>query len=199
MRRRIVLASSSRYRQEMLARLQIPFETDVPSVDEQALPGEAHCDTAQRLALRKAQASAARHPDALVIGADQVAELDGAPIGKPGTHAAAVRQLRAMRGRSVVFHSGMALLDAASGLHRVQCVPTEVRFRHYSDAAIEDYLLRERPYDCAGSAKIETLGICLVESVRSDNPTALVGLPLIVLTTLLAEFGVPLPAAAPAP
>lgn len=191
--RRIVLASSSRYRQQQLALLRLPFTTDTPGIDESALPGETPAATAQRLSLRKAQACAPRHPGALVIGADQVADLDGQPIGKPGSHAAARAQLRAMAGRTVHFHSGLALVDAATGQHRVGCVATAVQFRALSDAAIESYLLADQPYDCAGSARIESLGICLVEAVRSDDPTALVGLPLILLTSLLAAFGVSLP------
>ena len=195
--RSIVLASSSPYRRQLLERLELPFLTEVPDVDETAQPGEAHAQTALRLALVKARACAPRHPQALIIGADQVAELDGQPIGKPGSREAARGQLRAMCGRSVVFHSALALLDAASGRHSVQSVPTTVLFRPLSDQAIEDYLQREAAYDCAGSAKIEALGICLVQSVHSQDPTALIGLPLIALTTLLGEFGValPLPAA----
>jgi len=193
--RAIVLASSSRYRQQQLALLHLPFRTAAPGVDEAALPGEAPAATALRLALLKAQACAPRHPGALIIGADQVADLDGSAIGKPGSHAAATAQLRAMSGRRVHFHSGLALVDAATGRHRSACVTTEVQFRRLADAAIESYLLADQPYDCAGSARIESLGICLVEAVRSDDPTALVGLPLIMLTSLLADFGVSLPPA----
>jgi len=157
MLRTIVLASSSRYRQEQLARLRLPFGTAVPGVDEAPLAGETHASTAQRLALLKARACAPRHTDALIIGADQVAELDGAAIGKPGTHAAATAQLHAMAGRAVRFHSGLALLDARSGQAQSGCVTTEVRFRALTDAAIEAYLRADQPYDCAGSAKIESL------------------------------------------
>ncbi len=196
--RAIVLASSSRYRQQQLALLRLAFTTDTPGIDEGALPGEAPAATAQRLSLGKAQACAPRHPGALVIGADQVADLDGTPIGKPGNHAAATRQLRAMSGRTVHFHSGLAIVDASTGRHRIGCVPTAVQFRVLSDAAIESYLRADQPYDCAGSARIESLGICLVESVRSEDPTALVGLPLILLTTLLADFGAHLPPPSPA-
>jgi septum formation protein len=195
MPRAIVLASSSPYRQEQLARLRLPFSTAVPGVDETALAGEAHAATAQRLALLKARACAPRHPEALIIGADQVAELDGAAIGKPGGHAAAAAQLRSMSGRTVRFHSGLALLDARSGQAHSGCVPTDVRFRPLTDAVIEAYLRADQPYDCAGSAKIESLGICLVEAVHSDDPTALIGLPLILLTSLLAACGVLLPLA----
>lgn len=192
--RPIVLASSSRYRQQQLALLRLPFTVAVPAIDESALPGEAPSATAQRLALCKAQACAPHHPGALVIGADQVADLDGVAIGKPGNHAAATAQLRAMSGKTVRFHSGLALVDAARGWQRSACVVTDVHFRTLADAAIEAYLQADQPYDCAGSARIESLGICLVESVRSDDPTALVGLPLIMLTTLLAACGVAVPA-----
>jgi septum formation protein len=194
--RRIVLASSSRYRQEQLARLRLAFATESPGIDEAPLPGEAPRATAQRLALAKAQAVARQHADALVIGADQVAELDGRAIGKPGTHAAALEQLLAMRGRTVRFHSGIALLDSRSGNWLCDSVATEVRFRDLAPAALDAYLKAEEPYDCAGSARIESLGICLVEAVHSDDPTALVGLPLIALTSMLARMGVELPLAA---
>jgi septum formation protein len=193
MTRRIVLASSSRYRQEQLARLHLPFAVDVPAIDESPMPGEVPAATAGRLALAKARAVAARQPGAIVIGADQVAELDGRPIGKPGTHAAALAQLLAMRGRTVCFHSALALVDAADARDRSGCVPTSVRFRDLPAEALEAYLRIDQPYDCAGSAKIESLGICLVEAVHSEDPSALVGLPLIALTTLLAELGVALP------
>ena len=191
--RAIVLASSSRYRQQQLALLRLAFTTDTPGIDEGALPAESPAATAQRLSLLKARACATRHPGALLIGADQVADLHGTTIGKPGDHAAATRQLRAMSGRTVHFHSGLALVDAGTGEHRVGCTSTTVRFRALSDAAIESYLRADQPYDCAGSARIESLGICLVEAVHSEDPTALVGLPLILLTTLLADFGVHLP------
>jgi septum formation protein len=191
--RRIVLASSSRYRQEQLARLRLAFVAVVPDVDETALPGETQCATAERLALVKARAVAQQQTDALVIGADQVAELDGRSIGKPGTHEAALAQLLAMRGRSVHFHSGLAVVDSRDGRSLSACVPTEVRFRTLAVQALEAYLRADLPYDCAGSAKIESLGICLVEAVHSTDPSALVGLPLIALTTMLAQMGVALP------
>jgi septum formation protein len=193
MTRRIVLASSSRYRQEQLSRLGLPFVTDAPAIDESPRPGEAARATAERLSLAKAQAVAARHADAIVIGADQVAELDGRPVGKPGTHEAALAQLLAMQGRTVRFHSGVAVADSSDGRSESACVDTDVRFRRLDAGALEAYLRADRPYDCAGSAKIESLGICLVEAVHSDDPTALVGLPLIALTTLLARLGVALP------
>lgn len=194
MRRIIVLASSSRYRQELLARLRLPFATDIPDVDESAQPGESHAQTAERLSLLKARTVAQRHPDAIVIGSDQVAELDGAALGKPGTHERARAQLQAMSGRVVRFHSALALVDARDGRSRCACVLTEVRMRLLADEAIERYLRADTPYDCAGSARIESLGISIVESVRSDDPTALIGLPLIALTSLLREFGVDVPA-----
>jgi septum formation protein len=194
MTRRIVLASSSRYRQEQLARLRLSFEVEAPAVDERALAGEAPRTTAERLALAKARAVAARTGDALVIGADQVAELDGRAIGKPGTHALALEQLLAMRGRTVRFHSGLAVVDGRDGRAQGASVATDVRFRALPVEALEAYLHADQPYDCAGSAKIESLGICLVEAVHSDDPSALIGLPLIALTSMLADFGLALPA-----
>lgn len=193
MQRRIVLASSSRYRQELLERLRLPFLVEVPAVDETPLPAESHRQTTERLSLLKASAAAQRQPDAIVIGADQLAELDGTTIGKPATPAAAREQLLMMRGRTVRFHSGIAVFDSKGGQRIVDCVETDVTFRPLSEQTIETYLRLDQPYDCAGSAKIEGLGICLVESVRSDDPTALIGLPLIRLTSMLAALGVGLP------
>ncbi len=190
---RIVLASSSRYRQQLLARLQLDFDIEVPQVDEAPLGDEDPRDTSLRLSLLKARAAARQRPSALVIGADQVAELDGRAIGKPGSHSAAHAQLLAMSGRTVRFHSGIAVLDAPSGRHQCVCVDTDVCFRALSPGAIESYLRREPAYDCAGSAKIESLGICLVSAVHSEDPTAIIGLPLIALTTMLSGFGVELP------
>ena len=186
----IVLASTSPYRRGLLARLRLPFEVRAPAVDEAALPGEAARDTAPRLAQAKARAVAPDCPAALIIGCDQVAVLDGDSLGKPGTHANAVAQLKAMRGRSVLFHTALALLNARTGALQTAEVPTTVRFRQYGDAEIEHYLELERPYDCAGSAKIEGLGIVLVESVHSSDPTALIGLPLIQLAAMLRNEGV---------
>lgn len=188
--RPIVLASSSPYRRGLLARLRLPFEIRAPAVNEAALPGEAARDTALRLAQAKARAVAPGYPAALIIGCDQVAALDGVALGKPGTHANAVAQLRAMRGRSVLFHTALALLDAATGALQAAEVPTTVRFRHYDDSEIERYLAAERPYDCTGSAKIEGIGIVLVESVESADPSALIGLPLIALVEMLRNQGV---------
>jgi len=191
--RSIVLASSSRYRRELLARLHAPFVVDRPDVDEGALPGESPAAIAVRLAQIKAEAVAPRHPDALVIGSDQVADLDGMPIGKPGAFDAAVAQLQSMQGRLVVFHTAVALLDTRTGALAVDNVPTRVRFRTLPLETLEAYLRLETPFDCAGAAKIEAAGITLVESVESTDPTALIGLPLIRLTTLLGAWGVVIP------
>ena len=186
----LVLASTSKYRRELLTRLGLPFEVASPRVDETALPNEAPQDTARRLAEAKARAVAARFPQALVIGSDQVAVLDDIPLGKPGNHATALRQLRAMRGKEVVFHTALCLCNAASGQVQTRIVPFYVRFRDYSDAQIERYLQREQPYDCAGSARCEGLGIALIAEMRGDDPNALIGLPLIALTEMLAAQGV---------
>jgi septum formation protein len=182
---RIVLASTSRYRRELLERLRLPFEIAAPNVDEAPLAGEVPRATALRLAQAKARAVAMAFPDALIIGCDQVAALDGACVGKPGSHENAITQLRAMRGKDVVFHTALALLNAKSAAIQAVDVPTTVRFRRYSDHEIERYLELEQPYDCAGSAKIEGLGIVLVERVAGDDPSALIGLPLMQLTEML--------------
>jgi len=186
----IVLASTSSYRRDLLARLRLRFEVRAPTVDEAALPGEAARETALRLAQAKARAVAPDCPAALIIGSDQVAVLDGISLGKPGDHANAVAQLEAMRGRSVLFHTALALFNARTGALQTAEVPTTVRFRLYGDGEIERYLETERPYDCAGSARIEGLGIVLVESVHSTDPTALIGLPLIQLAAMLRNEGV---------
>jgi septum formation protein len=186
----IVLASTSSYRRDLLARLRLRFEVRAPAVDESPLPGEAARETALRLAQAKARAVAPDCPAALIIGCDQVAVLDGVSLGKPGNHASAVAQLKAMRGRSVLFHTALALFNARTGALQAAEVPTTVRFRQYGDAEIEHYLELERPYDCAGSAKIEGLGIVLVESVHSSDPTALIGLPLMQLAAMLRNEGV---------
>jgi 7-methyl-GTP pyrophosphatase len=186
----IVLASTSKHRRELLARLGLPFEVAPPHVDETALPNEAPQDTARRLAEAKAQAVAARYPQAIVIGSDQVAVLEGMPLGKPGNHATALRQLKAMRGKEVVFHTALCLCNAASSRAQTRIVPFYVRFRDYSDKQIERYLQREQPYDCAGSARCEGLGIALIAEMRGDDPNALIGLPLIALTEMLAAQGV---------
>jgi septum formation protein len=187
---RIVLASSSPYRRSLLERLRLPFEVRAPAVEESPLPDEAPQATALRLAQAKARAVARDCPAALIIGSDQVAQLDGAALGKPGTHANAVAQLRAMRGKSVLFHTALALLNARTGALQTSEVPTTVRFRQYDDAEIERYLAAERPYDCTGSARIEGIGIVLVESVTSTDPSALIGLPLIELAAMLRNEGV---------
>ncbi len=190
--RPLVLASTSAYRRELLERLQLPFDTLSPAVDETPLPGETPVDLAMRLAAAKARAGVLQRPGALVIGADQVATLAdgpdaGQPIGKPDTLAAAVAQLQSMRGRTVLFHSAMALDDGAR--QESVDVVTRVRFRQLSDTQIHHYLQAEAVLDTAGSAKVEGLGIALMDRIDSDDPTALIGLPLIALTRLLASFG----------
>jgi septum formation protein len=186
---RLVLASTSPYRRELLGRLRVPFTTLSPGVDESALPGERPADLALRLARAKAAAGATRHADAIVIGSDQVCELDGAAIGKPGSHAAAVEQLRRLSGHAAVFHTVVAVArDAGEWLAHEVCA-VHVRFRPMGDTAIERYLRLEQPYDCAGSAKSEALGIVLLESIESDDPTALIGLPLIRTCRLLRAAG----------
>jgi septum formation protein len=192
----LILASTSRYRRELLQRLRLPFDVVAPAVDETPQVGETPAALAVRLALAKAREVAARHPAAVVIGSDQVADLDGEPIGKPGSHARAVEQLRRMRGRVVVFQTAVAVVRQDAGFERALLAPVRVRFRPLSDAHIERYLSLEQPYDCAGSAKAETLGISLLESIDSDDPTALIGLPLIRTCALLREAGLdPLDAA----
>jgi len=186
---RLILGSTSRYRRELLERLRLPFDVASPEVDEAPRPGEAPAALALRLALAKARAVAALHPAAVVIGADQVADLDGLPIGKPGTHERAVAQLQAMRGRTVVFQTAVAVAQQDSGFAQALLAPVRVRFHDLSDAAIERYLRLEQPYDCAGSAKCETLGIALLAAIESDDPTALIGLPLIRTCTLLRAAG----------
>jgi len=186
----IVLASTSKYRRELLARLGLPFEVAAPCVDEIPLPNETPQDTARRLAEAKAREVATRFPHAIVIGSDQVAVLEGATLGKPGNHANALRQLKAMRAKEVVFHTALCLYNAASGQAETRVVPYCVRFRDYSDAQIENYLRREQPYDCAGSARCEGLGIALIAEMRGADPNALIGLPLIALTEMLAAQGV---------
>ena len=194
----LILGSTSRYRRELLERLRLPFDVVAPEVDEAPLPGEAPAALAVRLAMAKARAVSAAHPNTVVIGSDQVAELDGEPIGKPGSHERAVAQLRRMRGRSVVFHTAVAVVCEASGFAGSALVPVTVRFRDLSDAEIEHYLRTEQPYDCAGSAKCETLGIALLDAIDSDDPTALVGLPLIRTCALLRQAGIdPLAASSP--
>lgn len=188
--RRLVLGSTSRYRRELLARLNLPFDVAAPEVDETPLPGEAPQALARRLALAKARAVAQRFPQAVVIGSDQVADLQGEALGKPGDHANATRQLQRMRGKSVVFQTALAVVCAESGFEQQDLAPVQVRFRDLSDAEIEAYLRAEQPYDCAGSAKSEGLGIALLDAIDSDDPTALVGLPLIRTCRMIRAAGV---------
>ena len=187
----LILGSSSPYRRDLLARLRMPFDVAVPDIDETPLAGEAPVVTALRLSRSKAEAIAARHPGALVIGSDQVCTLDGAQIGKPGSHEKALVQLQQMRGRTVTFHSALCLLDSRTGEARLADVQTRATFRDLSDAELDAYLRMETPYDCAGSAKAEGLGIALLARVESDDPTALIGLPLIALTGMLRAAGYP--------
>lgn len=186
----LVLASTSAYRRLLLQRLQLPFDVVAPQVDETPLPDELPIRTAFRLAVFKARNVAQTLRRGLIIGSDQVAALGDQPLGKPGDHGTAVRQLLAMRGRSVIFHTVVCLFNAASNRIQVENSPTTVHFRNVSEAQIEHYLRVEKPYDCAGSAKIEGLGVALVERIESDDPTALIGLPLMTLTTMLKNEGV---------
>lgn len=193
MARPLVLASTSPFRRELLARLQLPFETVAPDADESALPEESPAATATRLAEAKARAVMQRYPDALIIGSDQVAAHGNERFGKPGRRENAIAQLRLMRGKEVVFHTGLCLLDSASGRVQVRCVDTHVGFRQLGDAEILSYLDREEALNCAGSAKSEGLGISLLSYLRGDDPNALVGLPLIALCDMLRAEGVALP------
>ena len=186
----LILASTSRYRRELLERLRLPFDVLAPDVDETPVRGETCAETALRLALAKARAVAQRRPDAVVIGSDQVAELDGRPIGKPGDHDRAVQQLRTMSGRQVLFHTAVAVVRANVPYERALLVPVRVTFQQLDPARIERYLALEQPYDCAGSAKAEALGIALLERIESDDPTALIGLPLMRTCMLLREAGI---------
>lgn len=186
---RLILASTSRYRRELLERLRLPFDVEAPDVDETPLPGEQPTTLARRLARAKAAEVAARFPGAIVIGSDQVADLDGRPLGKPGTRERAIEQLTAMRGRTVQFHTAVAVRCVAKAVDTNELASVTVRFRDLSDADIGRYLDLEQPYDCAGSAKAETLGITLLSAIESDDPTALIGLPLIRTCALLREAG----------
>lgn len=195
---RIVLASTSRYRRELLQRLRLPFDVMAPQVAEATLPGEAPRDTALRLAAAKARDVLARTPAAIVIGSDQVAEIDGEVLSKPMAHAAALAQLQRLQGREARFHTALAVAGPRATDLQLDCITTVVRFRALSTAALDAYLRADEPYDCAGAAKIESLGIALVERVHCDDPTALIGLPLIRLTTLLAAAGIDVLQACPA-
>lgn len=192
MQRPVILASTSRYRRELFARLLLPFDVQPPEVDETPLPEESPSALAERLALEKAVAVARRFPEAVVIGSDQVADLAGEPLGKPGDHARATDQLRRMRGQTLVFQTAVAVVCQATGFSQRELAPVRVVFRDFSDAAIERYLLAEQPYDCAGSAKSEGLGIALLDAIDSDDPTALVGLPLIRTANMLRAAGIDL-------
>ena len=189
----IILASTSPYRRELLARLRLPFTTAKPHVDETRLPGEAPAALASRLALAKAQAVAAQHPAAIVIGSDQVAHIGDEIFSKPGTAERARAQLRQMSGQTVLFQTALALIRQQDGIVLQETEPTEVRFRTLTDAEITRYVEMEQPLDCAGSAKAEALGISLLDALRSDDPTAIIGLPLIRLAHMLRTLGVTLP------
>lgn len=191
--RALVLGSTSRYRRELLERLHVPFETTSPQVDETPNPGESPEQLALRLALAKARDVAVRHPQAVVIGSDQVADLHGESLGKPGTHDRAVQQLQRMRGQTVAFQTAVAVVCLASSFEQVELATVRVVFRDLSDQEIERYLRTETPYDCAGSAKSEGLGIALLERIDNDDPTALVGLPLIRTCRMIRAAGVTLP------
>lgn len=188
----VILGSTSTYRRELMNRLRIPFDVQAPNVDETANSGESPLQLAQRLALAKAHAVAKKFPEAVVIGSDQVADLDGLALGKPGNFERATMQLRQMRGKTVIFHTALAVVCHDSGFVAQDCASVNVVFRDLSDAEITAYLLAETPYDCAGSAKSEGLGIALLASIDSDDPTALVGLPLIRTCNMLRDAGVKL-------
>lgn len=190
---KLVLASTSAYRRMLLERFQLPFETARPDVDESPLPTETPAATADRLAALKARAVATDYPDALIIGSDQVAHIGSEVFGKPGTVERAVDQLRRMSGQTVIFHTALALLNTRTGTLRAESVPTRVRFRSLDEAEIVRYVEKERPLDCAGSAKSEALGITLLDALSGDDPTALVGLPLIALARMLRAEGIALP------
>jgi|SRR5674476_451730 len=188
--RKLILGSTSPYRRELLARLRIPFEVAAPDVAETALDFETPRQLACRLAMAKAQTVAAQFPACVVIGADQVAELDGQALGKPGTHARALAQLRQMSGKTVIFQTAVAVVCHETGFAQSELAQVAVRFRTLTDREIEVYLLAETPYDCAGSAKSEGLGIALLEAIDNDDPTALVGLPLIRTCRMIAAAGI---------
>lgn len=190
--RPLILGSTSRYRKELLSRLQIPFDTAAPDVDETPRANEPPKDLAMRLALAKARAVALKHPEAVVIGSDQVADLEGVPLGKPGNHTNATLQLQRMQGKTVIFQTALSVVCLATAYERTDLAAVKVKFRNLSDAEIESYLCAEEPYDCAGSAKSEGLGISLLEAIESDDPTALIGLPLIRTCQMLREAGVKL-------
>ncbi|ARU31636.1 septum formation inhibitor Maf [Sulfuriferula sp. AH1] len=183
--RTLVLASTSPYRRELLAKLQVNFEVAAPEVDETPLPDETPAAAALRLSALKAKAVADRFPNALIIGSDQVATLNGMHIGKPGTHDKAVAQLRLMRGQQIVFHTALSLYNSATGRLQSDIIPTTVQIRPLTDTQIEHYLRKDQPYNCAGSARSEALGIAIMEKMEGSDPNALIGLPLIALTQML--------------
>ena len=183
--RPLILGSSSIYRRSLLERLRLQFTSVAPAIDETPRFNEQPLAIALRLASAKARAVATRHPNALIIASDQVADLDGIPLGKPANHENAVCQLQALRGKRALFHTAVCLLDAASGRLQIENVPTTVYFRDVTDEQIEHYLILEQPYDCAGSAKIERLGVALIHRIESDDPSALIGLPLMTLVSML--------------
>jgi len=190
--RPLILASTSVYRRQLLERLCLPFSVVASEVDEAPLPGESPPDMACRLALAKAKSVAQAYPGAVVIGSDQVADLDGQALGKPGNHARAVHQLQTMRGKTVVFQTAVAVVCRETGFAQTDLAQVKVKFRDLSDAQIEAYLLAETPYDCAGSAKSEGLGITLLEYIDNDDPTALIGLPLIRTSRMIEAAGITL-------
>lgn len=191
--RPLILGSTSRYRRELVERLNLPFTTAAPDVDETPAPGEAPGDLALRLALAKAHAVAALHPDAIVIGSDQVSDLNGQPMGKPLVHERAIQQLRSMRGQTVMFHTAVAVVCKATGFEQSDIAVIKTVFRDLTDDEIERYLRAEQPYDCAGSAKSEGLGISLLDAIHSDDPTALIGLPMIRTCRMVRAAGIQLP------
>ena len=186
----LVLGSSSIYRRELLQRLQIPFEICSPDIDETPLPGEVPRETALRLAEKKARAVALVYPDGLIIGADQVAVLESTPLGKPLTHENAVRQLRLLSGREVIFYTALSLFNSRTNSIQTRLTLSHVKFRELNDQKIEKYLVKEQPYNCAGSAKSEGLGIALIERIVGDDPNGLIGLPLIALVEMLSHEGI---------
>jgi len=190
---RLILASTSSFRRELLSRLQLPFDICAPDTDEAALPGEPPAATAERLAMAKAKAVSDLYPDTLIIGSDQVAFCGERRYGKPGTRDNARRQLAELSGRTVIFHTGVCLLNTASGRYHLRGIATEARFRELTDQEIGRYIDKEDALNCAGSARSEALGITLLEWMRSDDPTALVGLPLIALAEMLRAEGISLP------
>jgi septum formation protein len=189
--RRLVLASTSKYRRLLLERLGLAFEVAPPGVDEAVLPGEAPAETALRLSIEKSKSLAPVYPDALIIGSDQVAASGSNRLDKPGNHDTAVRQLRSLSGKSADFHTAVTLFDAKNLQIQSRVVPCRVTFRTLDNRRIESYLRREQPYDCAASAKAEGLGIALIARMETDDPTSLIGLPLIALTEMLERAGLP--------